>query len=108
MRLVDQLGFDPVDAGGLEESWRQQPGTPCYTRDHNAAQLKAPLASAERSRVPNTARRRTMRRKRSSEWSPTADGARGIVEFRNRPTQLPGVQYRCRGTLRNIEADGPK
>ncbi len=32
LRLVDDLGFDPVDAGGIEESWRQQPGTPCYTR----------------------------------------------------------------------------
>jgi 8-hydroxy-5-deazaflavin:NADPH oxidoreductase len=52
MRLVDELGFDAVDAGGLEESWRQQPGTPCYTRDHTAAQLKAALAAAVRSRVP--------------------------------------------------------
>ena len=52
MRLVDELGFDPVDAGGLEDSWRQQPGTPCYTNDLNAVQLKAALAAAERSRVP--------------------------------------------------------
>ena len=29
---VDELGFDPVDARGLDESWRQQPGTPCYPR----------------------------------------------------------------------------
>jgi predicted dinucleotide-binding enzyme len=52
MRLVDELGFDPVDAGGIEESWRQQPGTPCYTRDSNAAQLEVALKSAVRSRVP--------------------------------------------------------
>jgi predicted dinucleotide-binding enzyme len=52
MRLVDELGFDPVDAGGLEESWRQQPGTPCYAKDLNAVQLKAALGAAERSRVP--------------------------------------------------------
>jgi 8-hydroxy-5-deazaflavin:NADPH oxidoreductase len=26
LRLVDDLGFDPVDVGGLDESWRQQPG----------------------------------------------------------------------------------
>jgi len=52
LRLVDELGFDPVDAGGIEESWRQQPGTPCYTRDNNALQLKAALAVAVRSRVP--------------------------------------------------------
>jgi predicted dinucleotide-binding enzyme len=52
MRLVDELGFDPVDAGGIEESWRQQPGTPCYTRDNNAEQLKIALAAAVRSRIP--------------------------------------------------------
>lgn len=27
--LIDELGFDTVDAGGLDDSWRQQPGTPC-------------------------------------------------------------------------------
>lgn len=52
MRLVDELGFDPVDAGGIEESWRQQPGTPCYTGDNDALQLQAALAAAVRSRVP--------------------------------------------------------
>jgi predicted dinucleotide-binding enzyme len=52
MQLIDELGFDPVDAGGLDESWRQQPGTPCYTGDLPAAELKRALASAERGRVP--------------------------------------------------------
>ncbi|MET9958438.1 NAD(P)-binding domain-containing protein [Streptomyces sp. NPDC006326] len=28
--LIDELGFDSVDAGGLDDSWRQQPGTPVY------------------------------------------------------------------------------
>jgi predicted dinucleotide-binding enzyme len=28
--LIDELGFDTVDAGGLDDSWRQQPGTPVY------------------------------------------------------------------------------
>ena len=28
--LIDEIGFDTVDAGGLDESWRQQPGTPVY------------------------------------------------------------------------------
>ena len=32
MGLVDELGFDPVDAGSLDESWRQQPGSPVYAR----------------------------------------------------------------------------
>ncbi|POX56537.1 NADP oxidoreductase [Streptomyces sp. Ru71] len=26
--LIDELGFDTVDTGGLDDSWRQQPGTP--------------------------------------------------------------------------------
>jgi predicted dinucleotide-binding enzyme len=30
LELVEELGFDAVDAGGLDESWRQQPGTPAY------------------------------------------------------------------------------
>ncbi|MFC9794852.1 NADPH-dependent F420 reductase [Streptomyces sp. NPDC127584] len=28
--LVDELGFDSVDAGGIDDSWRQQPDTPVY------------------------------------------------------------------------------
>ena len=51
LRLVDELGFDPGDAGEIEESWRQQPGTPCYTKDLNSVQLKVALAAAERTRV---------------------------------------------------------
>jgi predicted dinucleotide-binding enzyme len=52
MRLVDELGFDPMDTGSLEESWRQQPGTPCYIQDLDAPKLKEALASAEINRVP--------------------------------------------------------
>jgi predicted dinucleotide-binding enzyme len=50
MRLVDELGFDPVDAGGLDESWRQQPGTPVYTTDFDAAGVKRALAEASPGR----------------------------------------------------------
>ncbi|MFF7321288.1 NADPH-dependent F420 reductase [Streptomyces albogriseolus] len=28
--LIEQLGFDTVDAGSIDDSWRQQPGTPVY------------------------------------------------------------------------------
>jgi predicted dinucleotide-binding enzyme len=52
MRLVDELGFDPVDAGSLEDSWRQQPGTPCYATDLDAPRLKEALAAADRGRLP--------------------------------------------------------
>lgn len=51
LRLVDDLGFDPVDAGGLDGSWRQQPGTPAYCKDLDAAALRRALAEAERHRV---------------------------------------------------------
>lgn len=50
--LIDQLGFDPVDAGALEDSWRQQPGTPCYCADLDAPHLKEALAAAEQDRLP--------------------------------------------------------
>jgi 8-hydroxy-5-deazaflavin:NADPH oxidoreductase len=51
MRLVDDLGFDPVDGGDLDNSWRQQPGTPAYCRDLEAAALRRALAEADRSRI---------------------------------------------------------
>jgi len=46
MELVDQIGFDPVDAGALAESWRQQPGTPAYGSDLPAGGLRRALAQA--------------------------------------------------------------
>jgi predicted dinucleotide-binding enzyme len=52
MRLVDELGFDTVDTGGLDESWRQQPGTPVYTKDFDAAGVKRALAEATPERTP--------------------------------------------------------
>lgn len=51
MRLVDELGFDAVDTGGLTESWRQQPGTPCYGADHDAEGLRAALRTASPERT---------------------------------------------------------
>jgi len=32
IELIDKLGFDGVDVGGLDDSWRQQPGTPVHHR----------------------------------------------------------------------------
>jgi len=46
MRLVDELGFDAVDAGSLDESWRQQPGAPVYGADLDAEGVAAALAEA--------------------------------------------------------------
>ena len=50
IRLLDELGFDAVDAGGLDESWRQQPGTPVYGTDFDAAGVKRALSEASRER----------------------------------------------------------
>jgi len=51
LRLVDDLGFDPVDGGDLDDSWRQQPGTPAYCKDLEAAALRRALVEADRSRI---------------------------------------------------------
>jgi predicted dinucleotide-binding enzyme len=52
MRLVDELGFDPVDAGGIDDSWRQQPGSPVYTADLDAAGVAEALRQASPERRP--------------------------------------------------------
>jgi predicted dinucleotide-binding enzyme len=48
--LVEDLGFDPVDAGSLDETWRQQPGTPVYAADLNAKGIRQALDEARPSR----------------------------------------------------------
>ena len=52
MRLVDELGFDPIDDVRLDDSWRQQPGTPVYDVDHDAAGVRRALAEASPERQP--------------------------------------------------------
>ena len=52
MQLVEELGFDPVDAGTLDESWRQQPGTPVYVGDFDAEGVREALARARNQRTP--------------------------------------------------------
>ena len=50
MRLVEELGFDPIDAGSLDESWRQQPETPVYATDFDADRVRRALAQASPER----------------------------------------------------------
>jgi len=47
--LIDQFGFDVVDAGPLAEGWRIQRDTPGYGPRLTADELRAALARAERS-----------------------------------------------------------
>ena len=53
LRLVDELGFDAVDAGRLGDSWRQQPGTPVYTTDLDAEGVRRALSAARHERTPD-------------------------------------------------------
>jgi predicted dinucleotide-binding enzyme len=47
-RLIDQFGFDVVDAGPLKEGWRIQRDTPGYGPRRNAEELRRDLAAAKR------------------------------------------------------------
>jgi hypothetical protein len=51
LRLIDELGFDGIDAGGLDESWRQQPGTPVYCTDLDAEGVRRALSEASKERT---------------------------------------------------------
>src|SRR3954454_23923558 len=44
--LIDQLGFHGTNPGGLDESWRQQPGTPVYITDLDRDGAEKALAAA--------------------------------------------------------------
>jgi 8-hydroxy-5-deazaflavin:NADPH oxidoreductase len=49
-RLLDQFGFDTVDAGPLKEGWRIQRDTPGYGPRRTADELRMDLAAAKRYR----------------------------------------------------------
>jgi 8-hydroxy-5-deazaflavin:NADPH oxidoreductase len=50
IKLLDDLGFDGVDAGGLDESWKQQPGSPVYATDLDAEGVRRALNEASQER----------------------------------------------------------
>lgn len=52
MALVEETGLDAFYSGTLVDSWRQQPGAPCYCTDLSLEEMPAALASAERERLP--------------------------------------------------------
>jgi 8-hydroxy-5-deazaflavin:NADPH oxidoreductase len=45
-RLYDEFGFDALDLGGLDESWRVDPGQKAFVTRQNLAQLRANVAGA--------------------------------------------------------------
>lgn len=51
-KLVDEAGFDALDAGALADSWRQQPGNPAYCTELSKEALVKALAAADRTGAP--------------------------------------------------------
>lgn len=52
LKLVEETGFDAFDAGVLDNSWRQHPGTPCYCTDLTREEMAVALADADAERAP--------------------------------------------------------
>jgi predicted dinucleotide-binding enzyme len=52
MAVVQDTGFEAFNAGSLADSWRQQPGAPCYCTDLTLQELPDALAKVERERLP--------------------------------------------------------
>jgi 8-hydroxy-5-deazaflavin:NADPH oxidoreductase len=50
--LVDDSGFDSLDYGSLQDSWRQQPGSPVYCTDLTLVQLKKSIEKARKELLP--------------------------------------------------------
>jgi 8-hydroxy-5-deazaflavin:NADPH oxidoreductase len=51
MDLIEEMGFDAVDAGNIDESWRQQPGSPVYGLEADADRVRLALSQAQRERA---------------------------------------------------------
>jgi predicted dinucleotide-binding enzyme len=68
MGLVEELGFDAVDTGSLDESWRQQPGTAVYGSDFKRDELEKALANETPERKP--------------EWKATENSPGGFTDPR--------------------------
>ena len=49
--LLDDIGFDAVDAGTIADSWRQQPGSPGYLQDFGVEGVRAALQQARPERA---------------------------------------------------------
>ncbi len=49
MELVDECGFDPFDAGSLEDSWKMQPTAAGYCCDYTIEELKTVKEKSEQT-----------------------------------------------------------
>ena len=50
--LVNDSGFDSLDCGSLQDSWRQQPGSPAYCTDLTLNQLRKSIVKAKKEWLP--------------------------------------------------------
>ena len=50
--LINDSGFDSLDYGSLQDSWRQQPGSPVYCTDLTLTQLKKSIVKARKELLP--------------------------------------------------------
>jgi 8-hydroxy-5-deazaflavin:NADPH oxidoreductase len=50
--LIDESGFDSFDYGLLQDSWKQQPGSPVYCTDLNLTQLKKSIEKVRKELLP--------------------------------------------------------
>ncbi|MFD1861532.1 NADPH-dependent F420 reductase [Planococcus chinensis] len=50
--VVNELGFDAVDGGSLNDSWREQPGTPAYCTELTKEELTEALKKADKEKAP--------------------------------------------------------
>lgn len=84
--LVDEIGFDGVDAGSLDESWRQQPGAPAYCTDYDAAGLRRALAKADRARLPEARERSIAQMQKLPAGTKPSDFVSMVRELQDAPT----------------------
>lgn len=50
--LINESGFDSYDHGTLQDSWRQEPGSPVYCTDLTLEQLKRSISKAKKELLP--------------------------------------------------------
>jgi predicted dinucleotide-binding enzyme len=50
--LINDSGFDSLDIGNVQDSWRQQPGSPAYCTNLTLTQLKKNIAKAQKELLP--------------------------------------------------------
>lgn len=52
MSIANELGFDTVDSGSLNDSWKHQPGTPAYCTELTKEELIEALKRANKEKAP--------------------------------------------------------